>query len=270
MADSPQRAASDLTPGEPIAVVTGASGGIGLCYARRLAASGYQLILVARDAGRLESARRELEALGKRAVPLVADLGDPAEIVRVATMVAGLPRLDFLVNNAGFGTMGDFVDVEPAVHESMIQVHCTATVRLCHGALRLMRRGGGGTIVNVASMSAFLIGPGQVTYAATKAMLVTFTESLQGEWDRSQIRMQVLCPGFTRTGFHDRPSFARFDRSQIPSRAWMTPEQVVEASFACLKSRHVLCVPGIKNRWITRLLTFRKFRELAGRKVRKR
>jgi len=250
--------------------VTGASSGIGRCYAQQLANSGDDLLLTARDADRLEAVREPLADTGVTVVSYPADLSDPVQIARFAEVIGSLPRIDYLVNNAGFGTMGDFADVDAEMHQAMIQLHCTATVGFSHAALGLMRAVQRGTIVNVASMSAFLIGTGQATYAATKAMLVTFTESLQGELERDQIRLQVLCPGFTRTGFHDRLPLARFDRSQIPRRAWITPEQVVEASLAGLRSRRVLCVAGVKNRWLTRLLSIRKVRELAGKKVRKR
>jgi short-subunit dehydrogenase len=235
-----------------------------------LASAGYHLLLIGRQLDRLEAVCRETAQQGIVAQAVAADLSDPAEIARVADRIGGLGRIDFLVNNAGFGTMGDLADVDVEMHCSMVNVHCLATVRLSHAALQLMRTAGRGRIVNVASMSAFIIGPGQATYAATKAMLVSFSESLQGELEGTQIRVQALCPGFTRTGFHDRPAFEKFDRGQIASNMWMTPDDVVAASLRGLQSRRVVCIPGRKNRWLARAFGIRKIRKIAGNKVRKR
>lgn len=261
---------TSLPAGQATAVVTGASSGIGRCYALRLASTGHNLLLVGRQIEQLACVRDEVQRHGVAATVISADLSRPEEIAAVAERVRALPRIDFLVNNAGFGTMGDFADVDFQLHEAMVNLHCIATLQLTHSALGLMRPVGRGTIVTVSSMSAFVIGPGQSTYAATKAMLVTFCESLQAELEQSAIRVQVLCPGFTRTAFHDRTPFERFDRQQIASHLWMSAEQVVEASLAGLQSKRVVCIPGIKNRLLASAFRLRAVRKLAGKKVRKR
>lgn len=261
---------SAMSGGAPTAVVTGASSGIGRIYALRLAELGYRLLLVARDTERLEAVKREVEKLGSHALVMAADLDQPEAIEAVASRISELPQLEFLVNNAGFGTMGDFVDVEVSAHVAMINVHVLATIRLTHAALAGMLTRGRGKIVNVSSMSAFLIGPGQTTYAATKALLVSFCESLQGELEGTGVRVQALCPGFTKTDFHNRPPFARFDRNKVSPGLWKTPEEVVEASLAGLEGPRVVCIPGGKNRLVAGACGMRFVRKLVGKKVRKK
>ena len=118
-----------------------------------------------------------------------------------------------LVNNAGFGTMGDFVDVRLQRHQAMLQVHIMAVVELTYAALPMMLANRCGHIVNVSSMSAYLIGPGQVTYAASKSFIKSFSESLQMELQGTGVDVQSLCPGMTHTGFHDTQDFTGFDRA---------------------------------------------------------
>lgn len=261
---------SATSDGAPTAVVTGASSGIGRAYALRLAEMGHHLLLVARDSERLEAVKREVEERGSQAEVMAVDLEQSEGIEAVADRIAHLPRLEFLVNNAGFGTMGDFVDVEIAAHVAMINVHVLATIRLTHAALAGMLARGRGKIVNVSSMSAFLIGPGQTTYAATKALLVSFCESLQGELEGTGVRVQALCPGFTKTDFHNRPPFAHFDREKISPGLWKTPEEVVDASLAGLNGNRVVCVPGGKNQLVARACGMRFVRKMIGKKVRKK
>jgi uncharacterized protein len=253
----------------PIAIVTGASAGIGRSYALRLAADGYAVLLIGRDNERLDEVRREIESDGGVAESLVVDLATAEGVSAAVAAIVRLPRIDFLVNNAGFGSMGDFVGVAADVHAAMIHVHCVAVIRLTHAVLGPMIAAGRGNIVNVSSMSAFLIAPGQVTYASTKAMLVSFSEALQAELKSHSIRVQALCPGFTRTAFHDRPAFSAFDRRAISPGLWMTPEAVVADSLAGLRSRKVVCIPGWKNKCISQLFRMRFFRKLLGGKVRK-
>ena len=253
-----------------VAAVTGASSGIGRSFAVRLARSGHSVLLIGRDASRLQQVESEIRTAGGQAQTLVADLAQVDQIEAVAERLRELPRLDLLVNNAGFGTMGDFLTVDPRVHAEMLQVHCLATIRLTHAALIPMTRDAAGGIVNVSSMSAFLVAPGQVNYAATKAFLVSFSESLAAEVKGDGIRVQALCPGFTTTGFHDRPHFSKFDRRQISRALWMTADQVVDESLKGLARGRVVCIPGFKNRLITKLLTIPYFRRTLGSKVRKR
>ena len=240
------------------ALVTGASSGIGAEFARALAAEGYDLVLVARRRERLEVLAAELKAAhGIDAEVLVADLADDADIARVEQRVAALDRLDLLVNNAGFGTEGRFAEIDLDRQLDMITVHVVATVRLVHAALPGMIARNRGGIVNVASLLGFLATPGSVTYCATKACLITFSQALAAELTDTDVRVQVLCPGYIVTGFHDTDEFRDFDRRQVRSWLWMTPQQVVARALADLRRGRVVCVPGFRYRILLRLLRSR-------------
>ena len=217
------------------AVITGASSGIGEVFARQLAQRGHPLILVARPSDRLEKVRGALASqCGVDVTTRPTDLSQPTEIHGLAEELSAHRDLGVLVNNAGFGTMGDYADVAATTHEEMIQVHVSATALLSHAVLPAMIQQRSGAIINVASMSAFLIGPGQVIYASTKTFVKVFSESLFEEVRDQGVYVQALCPGFTKTGFHSTDHFASFDRSQISSQLFMTAEQVVDASLKAL------------------------------------
>jgi len=255
----------------PAAVITGASSGLGEEYARQLAAQGYDLVLVARREDRLRAVRDDLA--GKHQLEMeivVADLTRHEDVERVAQRIGQLPSLDLLVNNAGFGTMGSFADIDVARQVEMVEVHVAAPMRLIRAALPGMIQRRRGAIINVSSLASFLIAPGSTTYSATKAFLNSFSESLQAELDGTGVRVQSLCPGFTHTGFHSTSDFEHFDRAQIPRGMWMSSEAVVRESLRQLKSGGVICIPGAKNRWMARLLRVRMVNRIAGMVFRKR
>lgn len=225
--------------------MTGASSGIGEAFARRLAADGYDLVLVARRERVLASLARDLEAKhGIEATPLVADLAAEEELARVEAVVAGEPPLDLLVNNAGFGVEGAFAEAPLAGQTAMIRLNVEAVVRLTHAALRAMLPRARGAIINVSSGTAFYPAPYFAVYAASKAFVNSFTEAVAEEIRGSGVRLQALCPGFTRTRFQER---AGMDPSWIPSFAWQSPEEVVEASLEALERGRLVCVPGALN-----------------------
>ena len=233
------------------ALITGASSGIGATFAQRLAAQGYDLVLVARRQERLAALAAELQQRHPIAVEtLVADLSNLADVQRVEARMAEIDALDMLINNAGFGTVGRFAEVELAKTMDMIHIHVTTSVRLCHAALPAMLARQRGAMINVSSVAAFAPMPGNATYAATKAFLVTFSKALHTELRGSGVKVQALCPGFTYTEFHGTPEFAEFSRSQIPKMLWMPAEEVVTASLTALKRGQVICIPGFKNRLI--------------------
>ena len=259
-------------PSRGTAAITGASDGIGAAFARQLANRGHSLILIARRGNRLEQMRDELvRDFGISVEVRRTDLSQAEEVRGLAATLAEHSDLDLLVNAAGFGTMGDFVDVQSVKHIDMIQVHVSATVMLTHAVLPAMLQRAKGAIINVASMSAFLIGPGQTTYAASKVFLKSFSESLFEEVRENGVDVQALCPGFTRTGFHDTAEFEKFDRRRISAGLWMTPEAVVEESLQALdRRRSAVCVPSLKNRWLVRAMRLEFVRRLAGKSVRKK
>jgi short-subunit dehydrogenase len=238
----------------PLAVVTGASAGIGAVYARRLASEGYDLVLVARRKERLEELAAELESrFNAQAEVLPADLTRDADLKAVEDRIARAENLEFLLNNAGFGGIGRFWETPVDTQDSMHRLHVLATVRLTHAALNKMTAHGRGAIVNVSSVAAFICRRGNTSYYATKLWMNGFTEGLYLELKhaRRPVRVQALCPGFTVTEFHD---VMGFDRSRVPRNWWTSAEKVVDASLAGLRRGALFVVPGWRYKLLVILL----------------
>jgi uncharacterized protein len=235
-------------PTSPLALITGASSGIGAAFARKLAAGGYRLILVARRRDRLETLATEL---GNCEV-LQADLSEESGLQLVENRILAAPDLALLVNNAGFGSMGRFFEIPVDSQDRMHKLHVIATMRLTHAALRGMVPRGAGAIVNVSSVAAFGQNPGSIGYCATKAWMNSFTEGLDIELKTagSAVKVQALCPGFTITEFQD---VIDMDRSRIPARLWMKAEDVVDASLRALARDELIVIPGRFYQAIRRL-----------------
>jgi hypothetical protein len=227
------------------AVVTGASTGLGRSFAERLARDQYDLVLVARDAARLEELAARLAAeqpISARSLP--ADLTERAGLARVERELRERTP-DLLVNNAGFGTVGRFAELDLDAEEREVRLNVLALVRLTHAALAPMVERGNGAVVNVSSLAGESPAPYTATYAATKAFVTSFTEALSEELRGTGVRVQALLPGFTRTEFQER---AGIDPATIPGIAWMEPGAVVDASLAALERGQVTCIPGLGNR----------------------
>lgn len=238
----------------PLAAITGASAGIGSVFARKLAAQGYDLLLIARRRDRLEQLAAELERAHQIQVEAcAADLSVLEEMDRVAARLAAEPRLDLLINNAGFGTKGRFYEAPLEEQLRMHRLHIGATMRLTHAALGPMVTRARGAIINVASVAGFTRSPGSVSYCATKAWVNAFTEGLYLDLKsaRSAVVVQALCPGFTYSEFHD---VVGLDRSVIPKSFWLSAEEVVEASLAGLLRRKLFVVPGWKYKVVVALV----------------
>src|SRR5882757_397642 len=220
-------------------LITGASSGLGAAFARRLASDGHALVLVARGKERLERIAAELgEHHGVRVEVLVADLAEDDGIAAVEARLRDPERpVDVLVNNAGFGNHGVFLDVPVSDELRMLKVHCEAVLRLTSAAVEGMRERRRGFVVNVASVAAFMP---RGTYAASKAWIVRFTEGLARELAGSGVRFLALCPGFVRTEFHER---AGMDASRLPSWAWLDADKVVGAALRDLARGRVISVP---------------------------
>lgn len=230
------------------ALVTGASAGIGAIFAERLAQSGYDLIIVARDRQRLEKLADKLRQSDNVQVEVLsADLTDPTEL-HVVERVVSDGNLDLLLNNAGFGTYGTFAELDADREESEIRLNVIALVRLTRAALPAMIERGSGAIINVSSMAAFQASPYNATYGATKAYVNSFTEALYEELRGTGVQVQALCPGFTHTEFQER---AGIDVARVPSIAWMEADDVVNASLAALQNGDLICIPGFTNRVVT-------------------
>lgn len=239
----------------PLAVVTGASSGIGASYARRLAQEGYDLLLIARREDRLQRLCSELSGRGAQARMLVADLTREADVARVEDAVRAAKNLEFLVNNAGFGTYELFHEADASGQVEMHQLHVMATVRLTRAALPGMVARNRGYVVNVSSVSGFMQGPYSVSYCATKAWMNSFTEGLHLEMRRlgANVRVQALCPGFTLTEFHQAMNM---DRGFVGRSWWMAPESVVEESLAGARRGRLYVIPGLRYKLIVALFRF--------------
>ena len=232
--------------GRPLALVTGASSGIGAEFARQLADRRYDLVLVARTRDRLEALAKELrEGCGVDVAVLAADLTQKEDLRVVEDRVVAEERLELLVNNAGMGTVGAFSTLDLAREEAEIRLNVLVLVRLTRSALPNLVARGRGAVLNVSSLAALFPTAYNATYGATKAFVNSFTEALAAELRGSGVRVQALCPGFTRTEFQQ---VADVDTSAIPALAWMEPEPVVDAALAGLASGEVVCVPGLANR----------------------
>jgi hypothetical protein len=241
-----------------LAVITGASSGIGSEFARKLAARGYNLLLAARREDRLRSLAEELRNLYRiQAEAFVVDLTDDAGRERLAARLRNSLDLHLLVNNAGFGIMGYFFETDPAMQLKMNQLHILATMSLTHSALaNLVPRGLSNTgVINVSSVAAFSASPTSVTYSASKAWMNAFTEGLATELGarNSPVRVQALCPGFTLTEFHD---VARVERSLIPSSLWLTADYVVTESLRGFDRGDVVVVPNWRYQALTAFMKF--------------
>lgn len=235
-----------------MALVTGASSGIGATFARRLAAGGHNLILVARRKERLEELARELrEKHDASAEVLAADLADEAGLEQVERRIEAAPDLALLVNNAGFGTIGFFSETDPDGQYRMHKLHVLATMRLTRAALPGMVARNHGGVINVSSVAGFWQSPYNVSYCSTKAWINSFTEGLHLELrsSGSAVRVQALCPGFTYSEFHD---VVKIDRSIIAKSLWMQAETVVDDSLRGLQEGRLYVVPG----WRYKILVF--------------
>jgi short-subunit dehydrogenase len=230
-----------------LALVTGASSGIGESYARALAGRGTSLVLVARRRDRLDELAEALRSTSGVSVEVLAadltdDLGRGSVVERLTDSTA---PVDLLVNNAGFGTTGALVDVDPDRHADEIDLNIGALVALTHAALPGMVKRRHGAIVNVSSVASFQPAPKMAVYAATKAFVTSFSESIAEEVRSAGVVVQALCPGLTHTEFQET---ADYDATTRPALIWQMPDEVVAASLAGLDKRRVIVVPGVHNK----------------------
>lgn len=235
-----------------LALITGASSGIGAEFARQLAARGYDLVLVARREDRLKQVAdslRQSHAVTTEVLP--ADLASDDGLARVEQRVAAAENLELLVNNAGFGAYDYFHQADVRSQDQMHRLHVLATVRLTHAALGGMISRGRGGIINISSVAGFWQAPASVSYDATKCWMNSFTRGLALELKSigSPVKVQALCPGFTISEFHEA---AGIDRTLIPKSLWMTAEEVVAESLRGFDEGRVFVIPG----WRYRLLVF--------------
>jgi uncharacterized protein len=238
--------------GQPLnqstALITGASSGIGAAFARRLAADGHGLVLVARDADRLRQLADELSAKHGRTVEVMAaDLADPVQLARVEARLSDPQHpVDLLVNNAGFSLGRRFLRTTIEEQETLLDVLVRAVQRLTYAALRGMVDRGRGAVVNVSSVASYVP---RSTYGAAKAWVTSFSEALAVEMRGTGVRAMAVLPGYTRTEFHQRAGI----RGRGPRMLWLSADRVADDALRDLKRGRILSIPSKRYRVLATL-----------------
>ena len=228
------------------ALVTGATSGIGESYSRLLAGNNYNIVLVARDLPRLQERAAALEAkFGISTHVIQADLATDEGCLRVEKYIAE-NQVDVLVNNAGFGTSKAFTMSTLEVEQQLLDVLVRTPMRLMHVALPLMKARNKGIIINVSSVAGYIAGG---TYSASKSYLTVLSESLNTELAATNVKVSALCPGFTRTEFHQR---GKMSMKGLPNFMWLNSDRLVEQSWRDALKGKAVSVPG----WQYKLLLF--------------
>ena len=224
----------------PIALVTGATAGIGAAFAELLARKSHDLVIVARDLPRLNSRADEWRSRYKIEVEVIqADLSRDEDIRRLELRLQNISRpIEVLINNAGFGINKSFTTSDIAEEIALLDVLVTAPMRLMHAVLPRMKERNSGIIINVSSVAGWIAGG---TYSAAKSYLTVLSESLHTELRGTNVKVHALCPGFTRTEFHQR---GRMKMGAVPNSFWLTAENVVSDAWKSANAGKALSVPG--------------------------
>ena len=235
------------TPADTTALITGATAGIGAEFARQLAEQGHNVVLVARDAGRLAATAAELEnRYGAAAETIAADLTDDAGIAAVVARLTDPARpVEILVNNAGIGLLRSFADNDIAEEKKHLKLHVETAMELSHAALQGMLARRSGRIINVASVAAFLP---RGTYSAAKAWLVSFSRGANLAYAKQGVAVTAVCPGFTHTEFHDRMGM---DKTATPRWMWLEARQVVSEGLADNAKGKAVSIPSKRYKVLT-------------------
>lgn len=227
------------------ALVTGASSGIGAVYAERLAARGFDLLLVARDQERLESAASKLrDSHGVQVEVLKADLTQKDEVLKLEQRLRSDSSISLLVNNAGVAINGLLANADLDALEKLIQLNVTTLTRLASAAAAAFTSAGRGTIINIASVVALFPERFNATYSASKAYVLSLTQSLNTELEGTGVKVQAVLPGVTRTEIWERSGF---DASGIPAEMVMEAGEMVEAALSGLDQGELVTIPSLPD-----------------------
>lgn len=229
---------------KPRALITGASSGIGRSFAEQLAASGHNLVVVARRVERLNALAATLkDAHGADVEVLPADLAAPADVDKVSQRIAKGAPLALVINNAGYAVRGPLATSAPRAFDEMFAVNMLALANLSIAALNRMRADDSGAIINISSGTMFMQMPGNAAYGASKNFVTGFTRHMQVESAGSNVRVQLLIPGIVATEFHD--SMAQ--RPQFPPAIVMQADDLVRASLNALARGETVCIPSLPD-----------------------
>ncbi|QUD86904.1 SDR family NAD(P)-dependent oxidoreductase [Phenylobacterium montanum] len=244
----PNRPASSAQ--RPLALVTGASAGLGAAFARAYAAKGHDLALVARRAGRLEALARELkDAHGTQSLVIPADLSElDAHIPVLDAIEAEGRHVDVLVNNAGFGIPQSFTTVPWSRQREFLMTLVVTVCGFAHGVIPGMASRGRGSIINIASLAAFSPGvAGNSLYPGAKSLVLKFSQALDAEYRERGIKVTAVCPGFTRTEFGEKAGVQEI-MDQAPRMFSQTAEEVARVTIAANEAGRLVFVPGLHNK----------------------
>ncbi len=238
----------------PFAVITGASRGIGAEYARALVGQGYEVLLIGRDQTRLEALQEELQSAASGKIWLESlDLSQPQAATQLYKLAQSYRSdVSLLINNAGFGCYGDFADMPLASIQGMLQLHINTIVENIRLFLPAMQTRKHGAIITVASVAGFFPIPYMTEYAATKAFLITFSEGLAHETKNQGVTIQVCCPGFTATDFHQTAG-----HQPNHTLSAQSPQEVVQTSLQALQSKRTVVTIGWQGRlahWFSKII----------------
>lgn len=235
-----------LSKKRSIAVITGATTGIGAAFAKKLSREGYNLIIHGRREEKLRMLANALEQRYNNSVKvIIAELSNNRGVRKIEEIIDSLPQIDLLINNAGYWFPGEFAERSAESLEQMVYVHSIVPARLIRAVLPTMLEHNSGGIINVASFNAYLAIPTAENYCATKAYLVALSKTLYATLLDTEVKIQAFLPGKTKTEFHSRINM---------KSEGMSPEKAVEFSLRALKKGQLICIPGKKNRFMVKIL----------------
>jgi uncharacterized protein len=240
-----------------LALITGASSGIGLAFVRAYAAQGFDVVVTARRQDRLEALVEEIRLrFGVEAHLFVADLAEATAPKAIVKFISDLGRkVDALVNNAGYGVPDGFVGNSFEIHQIFTRVLMLAPVELCHLVLPEMIEQKYGRIINVSSLASYLpASPGNTLYAPAKAYVTTFSQGLHLEARDHGVHVTALCPGFTYSEFHEVAGTKERITKSMPEWMWMGADEVAREGYQAVEANRAICVPGAPNKLASALL----------------
>jgi short-subunit dehydrogenase len=238
---------ADRNMARPVALVTGASGGIGEALAYQFAMGGYDVVLVARDADKLSAVSAKVAALKAKPTVIILDLQTPGAVQSLQARLAdeGLPTIDVLVNNAGFGAVGPATEGDVSEQLGMVDLNCRVVTELSIRFGQSIKARGHGGILNVASTAAFQPGPHMAVYYASKAFVLSLSEAMNQELKGSGAHVTALCPGPVKTGFQARATFD--DSMGLMKLPMQTAAEVAAAGFQGFIAKKAVVIPGMMN-----------------------